>query len=164
MNPEIQDNDIDGGRDDVTTIYPPHVDCSVSSNVKCMLHQFVDAAGDMRLIFSLEPGVYEGTYTDEFPAAFHTVRVLTGAMVFQGQTIRIEASAGSVHTLGDEFIFIVSTGGFTQLEFSDARPRNGAESLSPDAYRNSYWVKATPKPKGPTPPGRRMMVNIASGK
>lgn len=164
MNPEIQEGESAGGRNDVITIYPPNVDSSVSSNVKCVLHQFVDERGDKRLILSLEPGDYRLAYTDEFDATFHTLRVLTGTAIFQGVSVRIEASEGTSHRMGDDRAYTVSSGGFTQLELSDAEPldENKADP-SPEDYRNRFWLKAMPKPKGPRPPLRSMMVNITAG-
>jgi hypothetical protein len=164
MNPETQSYDEDDGAAEVTRIYPPQVDCSVSSNVKCMMHQFVDAAGEKRLILSMEPGEYRLVYTNEFRSGFHSMRVLSGAVVLEGPTARIEASEGTVHRIADDRAFTFSSNQFTQLQLSDSRPLDETESDdAPDVYRDRFWMIAMPRPKGPTPPRRNMMVSITPG-
>lgn len=164
MNPENQQSDAEDGAGDETTIYPAQADCSVSSNVKCMLHQFVDEAGDKRVIVSMEPGEYHMIYMEEFAAGFSSLRVLSGAVVLEGPTVRIEASEGSVHRLSDDRAFTFLSSQFTQLQLSDSRPQNQTEpDATPDDYRNRKWIVAVPRPKGPTPPRRMGWLNIKPG-
>lgn len=164
MNPEIQQSESGVDTGEVTTLYPAHVDCSVSSNVKCMLHQFVDAAGDKRLIVSMDPGEYQVVYTDEFPAGFQSMRVLSGAVVLEGASTRIDAAEGSVHRLADDRAFVFTSRQFTQVQLTDSRPLDEPEAdATPDEYRNRQWVMAMPRPKGPRPPRRMMRVNVVPG-
>ncbi len=164
MNAENQQNADTDGAADVTRIYPAQVDCSVSSNVKCMVHQFVDGSGDKRLVVSMEPGEYEVVYTGYFRSGFQSMRVLSGAVVLQGPSIRIEATEGTVHRLADDRTFVVTSSQFTQLQLSEARSLDETEAdATPDEYRNLDWVRAVPRPKGPTPPRRMMWVNIEPG-